>query len=80
MHKIMDDSLVERGADIVINKWVQLKANERLCIVTSTVHMKEAELLQSIAQKVSNSVSIMRTNRSSIQGLRSNRAFLLSES
>lgn len=66
MHKIMDDSLVERGADIVINKWVQLKANERLCIVTSTVHMKEAELLKKIAQKISNSVSIVTVKQEGI--------------
>jgi hypothetical protein len=55
MLKKIDDSSAERGARIVIDQWIQLKAGEHLCIVTSQMHQAEAELLKKIADKRSDS-------------------------
>jgi hypothetical protein len=66
MHDVADDSLAVRGAEIIVQKWVQLKANEHLCIVTSALHMREAELLKKTAEKYSSSVSIMQVKQEGI--------------
>lgn len=66
MLKKIDDSSAERGARIVIDQWIQLKAGEHLCIVTSQMHQAEAELLKKIADKRSDFVSIMQVSQEGI--------------
>lgn len=58
------DKLIARGAEIVIKKWLLLKAKEKLLIVTSDDHLIEAKLLKEYADKISPVVDIMMVERS----------------
>ncbi|NCB34293.1 MAG: peptidase, partial [Erysipelotrichia bacterium] len=50
---------IQRGAEIIIDRWVGLKKDENLCIVTSDVHRDEARVLEHFARKRSENVSVM---------------------
>lgn len=47
----MMEQNIERGAQIVIKNWLKLKPWERLLIVTSEQHVKEADALRRFAQR-----------------------------
>ncbi|MCI2154025.1 MAG: hypothetical protein LKK26_04695 [Solobacterium sp.] len=55
----MEEWKLERGAETVIRKWIRLKKEERLCIVTSGQHYMEALLLEAAARKAGAAVSLM---------------------
>lgn len=50
---------IERGAQIVIRNWIRLKPWERLLIVTSDQHVKEAEALKRCALRRTAQVDLM---------------------
>ncbi len=50
---------IERGAQIVIRNWIRLKPWERLLIVTSDQHVKEAEALKRCALRRKAQVDLM---------------------
>lgn len=50
---------IERGAEIVIKKWVRLKPWQKLLIVTSKEHLEEAKALKKCALRRSRSVDMM---------------------
>jgi len=58
---------LERGAQIIINDWVEIKSRDRLLIVTSARHISEAEALKKYALKRNASVDIMVVEKSGIQ-------------
>lgn len=58
---------LERGAQIIINDWVEIKSRDRLLIVTSARHIFEAEALKKYALKRNASVDIMVVEKSGIQ-------------
>ena len=55
----MEEWKLERGAETVIRKWIRLKKQERMCIVTSDQHYQEALLLEAAARKTGAAVSLM---------------------
>lgn len=55
----MNDERLERGAQIVIKNWLKLKPWEKLLIVTSEEHIKEAQVLKKYAKKRNASVDMM---------------------
>lgn len=46
----MEQWKIERGASTVVNQWIRLRNNERLCIVTSDVHYDECLLMKKAAE------------------------------
>lgn len=50
---------VERGTKIIINNWMKIRPWDKLLIVTSDNHMKEAEILKHTAMKRSAFVSLL---------------------
>lgn len=50
---------MERGARIIIQKWVRVKPWDKLLIVTSQEHLPEAKLLRKIAEERTNSVKLL---------------------
>lgn len=58
---------IERGAQIVIRDWLRLKPWERLLIVTSDDHIKEAKALKKYALKRKASVDMMIVEKKGIQ-------------
>lgn len=48
-----------RGANIIINHWIGLKKDDKLCIVSSQNHSLEIMLLEQVARKVSQYVEVM---------------------
>ena len=50
---------IDRGAEIVIKKWVKLKPWEKLLIVTSEETIEEAQALKKFALRRSASVDLM---------------------
>ena len=50
---------IERGAEIIIKKWIRLKPWQKLLIVTSNKHLAEAKALEKFALKRTSSVNIM---------------------
>ena len=47
----MTQNMMERGANIVINKWVKVRRWDKLLIVTSDLHLHEAEVLKQCAER-----------------------------
>lgn len=58
---------INRGAKIVINDWLRLKPWEKLLIVTSDDHTKEAEVLRRYAQRAHASVDLMIVEKKGIK-------------
>lgn len=57
------ESLIDRGAKIVINNWLALKSRENLLIVTNEKHLGEAKILKAHANKIGSFVDIMLVER-----------------
>ncbi|MCH4266271.1 MAG: peptidase [Solobacterium sp.] len=55
----MEQWKIQRGAEIIIDHWVNLQKDENLCIVTSNLHRDEAKVLEEAAEKRSKNVSVM---------------------
>lgn len=55
---------VERGAQIIIKKWIRLKPWQKLLIVTSNEHLAEAKALKAAALKRTASVDLMIVEKS----------------
>lgn len=58
---------LERGAQIVIHDWLEIKRRDRLLIVTSKKHLVEAAALKKYALKRNTAVDIMVVEKSGIQ-------------
>lgn len=58
---------INRGAKIVINNWLRLKPWEKLLIVTSDDHAKEAEVLRRYAQRRRAPVDLMIVEKKGIK-------------
>lgn len=58
---------MERGAQIVINDWLEIKSRDRLLIVTSEKHVFEADALKKFALRRNASVDIMVVEKPGIQ-------------
>lgn len=58
------DELIARGAKIVINDWLLLKAEENLLIVTTEKHLDEAKILKHYAKIIGAQVDLMLVERS----------------
>jgi len=54
---------MERGAKIVVEKWLQLKTGERLLIVANEDNIVEAEILQAVATKQKAKTDLMIVER-----------------
>ena len=63
----MDEGRIEGGAQIVIRDWLKLKPWERLLIVTSDQHVKEAKALKKYALKRKASVDMMIVEKKGIK-------------
>lgn len=57
------ESLIDRGAKIVINNWLALRSRENLLIVTNEEHLSEAKILKAHANKIGSLVDIMLVER-----------------
>ena len=60
----MDTQKVHRGADIVINNWLNINSSDRLLIVSDSSHYEEAELLKQFAQSKNCKTDVLITNQS----------------
>ncbi len=58
---------INRGAEIVIKKWVNLKPKERLMIVTNDTRLNEANVLRKYAVELGSSVDIMIVEKKGMQ-------------
>lgn len=61
------DNYLERGAQIIINDWLEIKGGDRLLIVTSNKHTAEASVLKKYALCRNSSVDIMVVEKEGIQ-------------
>lgn len=63
----MSEQKLERGAEIVIRNWLQLKRRERLLIITDKTHLSEAQVLRHVAAELGSHVDTMVVEKQGIQ-------------
>lgn len=50
---------IDRGAKIIINEWLHLRANEKLLIITNKEYGEEAKAMKKFAEEIGSKVDIM---------------------